>query len=84
MPALAAYTDSASSQIHRAFSTTTVIRMAPVSAPKWEHYDIVFIGGGSGGVAGSVRNSLARNVALTNTPDSDTSAELRPMARRSL
>ncbi|KAJ3557971.1 hypothetical protein NM688_g1181 [Phlebia brevispora] len=39
--------------------------MPPVSAPKYDHYDIVFIGGGSGGVAGSRRAaSYGAKVAL--------------------
>lgn len=32
--------------------------MAPVTKPQHERYDIVFIGGGSGGVSGSVSPAL--------------------------
>ncbi|KAL4244266.1 Glutathione reductase [Abortiporus biennis] len=45
--------------------------MAPVTAPSHEKYDIVFIGGGSGGVAGSRRAaSYGKKVAvIESSPD---------------
>jgi hypothetical protein len=44
-----------SSQIYRAFSQNSVTKMPPIDKPvSGEKYDIVFIGGGSGGSAGSV------------------------------
>ncbi|KAJ2979622.1 hypothetical protein NUW54_g11116 [Trametes sanguinea] len=53
-------------QITRALSTATqVARMPPVAKPQHEKYDIVFIGGGSGGVAGARRAaSYGATVAL--------------------
>ena len=57
-------------QITRAFSTgTAVARMPPVTKPGHEKYDIVFIGGGSGGVAGSVSCVLAFICVLPVVPD---------------
>ena|SRR6266576_3629597 len=42
-------------QIYRAFSQNSVTKMPPIDKPvPGEKYDIVFIGGGSGGSAGSV------------------------------
>jgi hypothetical protein len=42
-------------QIQRAFSQNSVTKMPPIEKPvSGEKYDIVFIGGGSGGSAGSV------------------------------
>ncbi|THH23262.1 hypothetical protein EUX98_g7917 [Antrodiella citrinella] len=44
--------------------------MAPVTQPKHDHYDAVFIGGGSGGVAGSRRAaSYGKKVALIEVTD---------------
>ncbi|KAI0318414.1 glutathione-disulfide reductase [Amylostereum chailletii] len=46
-------------QISRAFGTTTPTTMPPIAKPTpGEKYDIVFIGGGSGGSAGSRRAAL--------------------------
>jgi hypothetical protein len=42
-------------QIHRAFSQNSITKMPPIERPiSGEKYDVVFIGGGSGGSAGSV------------------------------
>jgi hypothetical protein len=42
-------------KIYRAFSHNSATRMPPIEKPiEGEKYDIVFIGGGSGGSAGSV------------------------------
>ena len=42
-------------QIHRAFSQNSITKMPPIEKPiSGEKYDVVFIGGGSGGSAGSV------------------------------
>ena len=41
-------------QVLRAFTANSIVRMAPITKPNHDQYDIVFIGGGSGGVAGSV------------------------------
>src|SRR6266851_7838129 len=46
---------SSSFKIYRAFSHNSAARMPPIEKPiPSEKYDIVFIGGGSGGSAGSV------------------------------
>lgn len=42
-------------KIYRAFSHNSATRMPPIEKPiEGEKYDVVFIGGGSGGSAGSV------------------------------
>jgi len=44
--------------------------MAPITQPKYDHYDAVFIGGGSGGVAGSRRAaSYGKKIALIEVSD---------------
>ncbi|KAH8100253.1 glutathione reductase [Cristinia sonorae] len=44
--------------------------MAPISQPKHDRYDVVFLGGGSGGVAGSRRAaSYGKKVALIEISD---------------
>jgi glutathione reductase (NADPH) len=60
------HSSDASAQIARALSTSAVVGMAPITQPKHDQYDIVFIGGGSGGVAGSVRLTLLLGMLLLN------------------
>ncbi|CCM05023.1 uncharacterized protein FIBRA_07223 [Fibroporia radiculosa] len=53
------------SQISRTITTTAIQKMPPVTTPGHEKFDIIYIGGGSGGVAGSRRAaSYGAKVAL--------------------
>ena len=68
-------------QVYRAFSHTSVPRMPPIEKPApGEKYDVVFIGGGSGGSAGSVR--LTRRVYCVIVNCSVPSAAPRSMVQK--
>ena len=55
-------------QITRALSTGSSVKMPPVTKPGQEKYDIVFIGGGSGGVAGSVSSHSRASMSPFKPP----------------
>ena len=68
-------------QIYRAFSQTSITKMPPIERPiSGEKYDVVFIGGGSGGSAGSV--CITRVYLCSATQCDLRSVALRFMVRR--
>ena len=68
-------------QIYRAFSQNSVAKMPPIEKPvEGEKYDVVFIGGGSGGSAGSV--CFTHLYSPPGTYDVMRSVALRCMAQR--
>lgn len=68
-------------QIYRAFSQNSVAKMPPIEKPvEGEKYDVVFIGGGSGGSAGSV--CFTHLNSHPGTYDVMRSVALRCMAQR--
>ena len=70
-------------QVYRAFSHTPVPGMPPIDKPpQGAKYDIVFIGGGSGGSAGSV--CLIRHVRRVYANCSIPSAAPRSTAQTQL
>jgi hypothetical protein len=54
-PHFISYHSYSSLQLSRSFTSTSPSNMAPVDRPQHERYDYICIGGGSGGVASSVR-----------------------------
>ena len=68
-------------QIHRAFSQNSIKKMPPIERPvSGEKYDVVYIGGGSGGSAGSV--CFSSIYSRSGSYRVGRSVALRSMARR--